>query len=310
MRAERRSPHRPWGGWVALREAFLDRVAGVRPGDVLNPAVYGLDPVPALAVAAGLKRVGNRLKAEAVDASGRRVDYRKLRASPAYAELRAVWTPRLCGLEPERLETREERTAFWINVYNTLVIDAVIAFGLERARARGWLELLRFFRRAAYRIGRHRYSLEDIEHGLLRANRGSPFLPGPQFGPGDPRRRYALEAVDPRVHFALSCGSRSCPPIGVYDPAGLDAQLDVAAASFVREEVRLDPGRRRVLLSPLFRWYLGDFGGRAGLVRFLLRYLPEGEARDWFARNHPRLRWRFTRYDWGVNVWGAAEPVA
>lgn len=295
---------------MAFREAWLDRIAGVRPGDVLNPAVYGLEAVPALAVAAGLKRVGNRLKAEVVDASGRRVDCRRLRANPAYAELRAVWTPRLCGLDLDGLETREARTAFWINVYHTLAIDAVIAFGLERTRVRSGWDLLRFFRRAAYRVGRYRYSLEDIEHGLLRANRGSPFLPGPQFGPGDHRRRYALAAVDPRVHFTLNCGSRSCPPIGVYDPEGLDAQLEVAAASFVREEVRLDPGRRRVLLSPLFRWYLGDFGGRAGLVRFLLRYLPEGEARDWFAQNHLRLRWRFTRYDWGVNVWGAAEPVA
>ncbi|MFN8559156.1 MAG: DUF547 domain-containing protein [Dehalococcoidia bacterium] len=37
-------------------------------------------------------------------------------------------------------------------------------------------EAARFFHRAAYRVGPYRFSLNEIEHGLLRNNR--PALPG------------------------------------------------------------------------------------------------------------------------------------
>lgn len=41
-------------------------------------------------------------------------------------------------------------------------------------------------------------------------------------------RRYRLAECDPRVHFALSCGARSCPPIRAYQPRRIDEELDLA----------------------------------------------------------------------------------
>jgi hypothetical protein len=75
-----------------------------------------------------------------------------------------------------------------------------------------------FWKIHCYNIGGAVYSLDDIEHGVLRANRGHPAAGGrPQFGPEDPRRRgLVVQELDPRIHFALNCGARSCPPIRVY----------------------------------------------------------------------------------------------
>lgn len=38
--------------------------------------------------------------------------------------------------------------------------------------------------------------------------------------------------MDKRIHFALVCGAKSCPPIRVYTPEELDEGLDAAAAAF------------------------------------------------------------------------------
>ena len=37
-----------------------------------------------------------------------------------------------------------------------------------------------------------------------------------------------VESVDPRIHFALVCGAKSCPPIKLYTPENLDEGLDAA----------------------------------------------------------------------------------
>ncbi len=41
-----------------------------------------------------------------------------------------------------------------------------------------------------------------------------------------------VEPLDPRIHFALVCGAKSCPPIRVYTPASLEAGLEAAAQAF------------------------------------------------------------------------------
>lgn len=78
---------------------------------------------------------------------------------------------------------------------------------------------------------------DDIEHGILRSNAIAPasigallklpFLARPQFKKGDPRREYVVSPVDPRIHFALVCGAKSCPPIKLYTPDNLDEGLQV-----------------------------------------------------------------------------------
>ncbi len=211
-------------------------------------------------------------------------------------------TALLRGIDLRELATREQRLAFWINLYNALVIDAVIAFGVRDSVGEGHAGRLRFFRRAAYAVGGFRLSCDDIEHGILRGNRGHPYIPGPQFGPSDARRASVIAPPDVRCHFALNCGSRSCPPIGVYDPERVDSQLDVATRHFVGMEIIVDCARNTVRVSQLFRWFATDFGGRLGVIGFLLRYLPEGEERQWLAARQGQVRLAYRPYDWGLNA--------
>jgi len=287
--------------WIGARETALDWVTGSRQGDVLNTdqsesvLKTGMDP------GAVLKRALDQIELTAMDEAGKRVNYNVLRASPAYAAFRRDSAAVLRSFNPDSLATRAESLAFWINLYNALVIDGVITFGIQHSITEIHLGLLTFFRSAAYIVGGQRVSLDDIEHGILRGNRGHPFLPEPHFSSNDARLAWAISPADPRIHFALNCASRSCPPIQVYTPEKLDAQLDLAARSFVDSSVKIDPAHNRMVISRIFRWYEIDFRGRKGVVDFLITHLPDDQRRAWLVEHRSSLRLHYAPYDWGLN---------
>jgi hypothetical protein len=276
---------------ITLRNFILHRLIGVPR--VLNTSASGASGT-SQTIAADLKRAIQKL-----DTSGAQVDYAHVRASPGYADYRTQ-VAALRVFDLASLPTRADRIAFWLNLYNALVIDAVIAFGVQRSvteRQGG----IGFFLRAAYNIGGQVYSLHDIEHGVLRENRGYPAFAGRQFAASDPRRPHVIDPMDVRIHFALNCASRSCPPINVYDAEKLDKQLDLATRNFVDSEVQLDPNTGSVQVSRIFQWYQGDFGGESGVIAFIARYLPDDDPRRRALQGNSAVKLTYAAYDWALN---------
>lgn len=244
-----------------------------------------------------LRQVVNRLVGHFYDGHEQRVDYPGIRSSGYYDQVRACIAA-LRGFDPESLGTDAERIAFWTNLFNTLVVHAVIELGVRDSIR----EVPFFFRWAVYTIGGRRYRLSDIEHGILRGNRRPPYWPSRPFGPSDPRRRVGPETPDPRVHFALVCASRTCPPIEAYTPERLDEQLDTSARVFINGTSWLDMGDRTLWVSEIFKWYRKDFGfGDADLVRFAARYWYRSDPADWLADEADRIAVRYLPYDWRLN---------
>ena len=108
---------------------------------------------------------------------------------------------------------------------------------------------------------------------MLRGNRPSPGtlvgmlrLPLPHFPASDPRAALAISPPDPRIHAALVCGARSCPPIAVYSSVALDAALDAAMAAFCEGGVVVDEAGRTVTLSSIFKARKGN--GRVGWLNW------------------------------------------
>ena len=164
-------------------------------------------PPPEPELAEALRRAALTMEAQAFDPATGLLDYARLAGSAslqAYRQqARALW-----AFDPSVLETPSQRLAFWINLYNALMVDAVISFEVKRTVR----EIPGIFWRAAYGVGGRRYSLDDIEHGILRSNAGHPAIPGARFSAADPRQRFVLPCLEPRIHYALNCASRSCPP--------------------------------------------------------------------------------------------------
>lgn len=288
---------------IRLPMRLYMRFGKVSPDEALNcncrPAVdAGSD------IASALKSTMNAWRAEGLNVDTGRVDYERLARSQLIENYRPL-AAALRGFDPGSLSTDEERMAFWINIYNALLIHGVLAY----REVRSLLKIRGAFERIAYVIGGHRYSLDDIEHGILRGNRAHFLIPGPRFSRRDPRRAHALAQVDPRIHFALVCGASSCPPIGIYQAQNLNRQLDLAAVNFINNGgIEINRNDGTVALSRIFQWYSPDFGGRwmgvgrrTPVLRYLAKYLEEAK-RDFILTHADSLRVGYQQYDWALNV--------
>ena len=238
------------------------------------------------------------LKARFIEVEKGVVHYKAIRGSEEYKTYKNL-TRRLQLFDLHSLQERNQRLAFWVNIYNTAVIHGVIELGLEKSVK----EFSGFFDRVMYEMGGFRFSLNQMEHGILRGNRRHPYGLLKPFRRKDPKLEFAILPLDPRIHFALVCGARSCPPIGFYEAEQIDFQLQLAAQSFINSpQVKILPEERTVYISKIFKWYQIDFGGSDGaLIDLLLKFLDQGEQKTFFQENRDRIRIRYQPYDWNLN---------
>jgi hypothetical protein len=199
-------------------------------------------------------------------------------------------TGQLHATDPAAIEGDRARLAFWMNIYNSLLLDR-----LDREPIAGnMLRHPRLFSRTAYLVGAEPYTLNLIEHGVLRRNSPAPFHPRRPLRPGDRRLGSLPGRLDPRIHFALNCGARSCPPIRLYEAGSVDAELEAATQAYLEAETTVDRARGRIGLPGLMRLYSRDFGDRREQIEFAGRRLPDVAA----AAAEGPLRVRYERFDW------------
>jgi hypothetical protein len=290
-----------WGDrLIGFRESILDLITRSNKVEVLNAGAQ-VSKEADKELPADLKRFIDMAKIDSMDEDGFTVDYERLRSSSPYSEYRESCSPRLRNFDPQILTTRQEKLAFWINLYNTLVMDGVISKHVTQSVGSNSFKILAFFRQTSYNVSGYRMSCDDIEHGILRANRGHPKLPGRQFPSSDFRNTWVIDPVDVRIHFALNCTGRSCPPIQVYTAENIDDQLNLAARNFVNSGVKIDTENEKVHLSAIFSWFKEDFGGRNGIIEFLIEYLPDDDRKSWLLTHRETLKFEFKDYDWGLN---------
>ena len=219
--------------------------------------------------------------------AGGSVDYGGLQREgrPALAAYLATLSG-TCAADYERWR-RTERIAFWINAYNAFTLQLILDhYPIASIRKIGWLPGAAFRQQfiPMRELKGGLISLDEIENGTLR-------------------RAFR----EPRIHFALVCASRSCPPLRgeAYRGADLDAQLDDQARAFLRDPAknRVDASARTLYLSSIFKWFRGDFEAAAGsLPSYVAQYLDAGGApvSDYAVA--------FLAYDWSLNDRQGASP--
>ncbi len=225
------------------------------------------------------------------------VNYDAMRTSDRYRGYSEL-ASQLRAFDLAGLVSREEKLAFWINLYNTIVVHGIVELGIKSSVR----EMANFFSNICYQIGLKNYTPDDIEHGILRSNARPPYRVFNAFRSGDPRVRFALEEQDPRIHFALVCGSRSCAPIRFYQANSIDQQLDTASANFINSsEVVILPEADKILLSQIFNWYNRDFGGRQKAFDFLLKYIDPDDKAAYLSQHRYHIKVEYLFYDWNLN---------
>lgn len=209
------------------------------------------------------------------------VDYDAFARAPAFvAYLRA-----LAAADPSAWP-RGDQLAYWINVYNAYTIHLINTRGERRSirniNKRFGVTLKSPWAEPVVRAAGRTLTLDDVEHRIIR----------PTFG-------------DARIHVALVCAAKGCPPLRTEAFIGgrLDAQLDDQAGRFLAivTKNRVDVANGVVYGSPIFTWYRDDFGGTlAGVGRFWARYVTDPSARALLSAG--TFRWEDTPYDWSLNV--------
>lgn len=276
----------------------LDFSLGVKSVEVLNS---GTSTEKSDNPARAMMKASKSLLADGVNPNSGLVDYRRLREGDAYAQFRRI-SRQLSECDPDDIGHGPVRMAFWINLYNALIIDAVVRFSIEGSI----MSRPGIFRQAAYNVGGMRFSADEIEHGILRRNRPNPILRLRPFTMSDPRRSLMVDHLDPRIHFSLVCGALSCPPISFYDPELLDRQLDQAAAAFINGDGILYTAEiNTIQLSKIFQWYQSDFGGLPSILELVQHHIRDQEIRKVLEGGDFRVR--YMPYDWRVNT--SNEPL-
>ncbi|MFC6716385.1 DUF547 domain-containing protein [Natrialbaceae archaeon GCM10025810] len=181
----------------------------------------------------------------------------------------------LTSLEQSRLERaltgRADKLAFWLNCYNAYT--HLLLSDEPSALEGGPLERWKFFARDRVPVAGVWLSLADIHHGMLRGSKhplGLGYLPRPFPSPFE--RRFRVERVDPRVHFALKTGGEHDPPLMVYSSRDIDEGLDFTAEWFLSRNVDYTPEESVVTIPRCFIRYRGDFGGTASILELLRSY--------------------------------------
>ncbi|KAJ1406798.1 Winged helix-like DNA-binding domain superfamily [Sesbania bispinosa] len=233
-----------------------------------------------------------------VSEDGRHVDYTSMHGSEEFARyLRIVE-------ELQRVEiwdlSREEKLAFFINLYNMMAIHAILVLG----HPDGPLERRKLFGEFKYVIGGSTYSLSAIQNGILRGNQRPPYNIKKPFGAKDKRSKVALPYPEPLIHFALVYGTRSGPALRCYSPRNIDEELLDAARNFLRSGgVVIDLAAKSAYASKILKWYSIDFGkSEVEVIKHVSNYLDPADSEillDLLATSE--LKVTYQPYDWGLN---------
>jgi len=199
----------------------------------------------------------------------------------------------LAKVSPTADKSKTEQLAFWINSYNAFTLAD--ALDMVYGKRQGVRQVSGFFDKRKHAVGREQLTLDEIE-------------------------KRGRDLHDPRIHFAIVCASTSCPRLQRFAYTGekLDGQLTQAAREFLEDTtrgLRYDARHNDLYVSPIFKWYAGDFTGSpsaAGsflarakatvsgseLLDFIGQYAPR-EVVQHIKENPPALH--YFGYDWSLN---------
>ncbi|WP_397444897.1 DUF547 domain-containing protein [Polaribacter sp. R77954] len=187
------------------------------------------------------------------------------------------------------LQTDNQKIAFWVNIYNAFIQISLTENPKEYENRSA------FFGKKRVEIAGEILSFDDIEHGILRKSRMKISLGYLRkwFRQKWERKLRIDNDIDWRIHFALNCGAKSCPPIAIYDAKNLDKQFDFMTTTYLKEQTSYNQDTKTANAVALFSWFRGDFGGLCGAKKILFEYKITPEK----PKNID-----FKSYDWTLSL--------
>ena len=190
------------------------------------------------------------------------VSYDKIKKS----ELEDI-TDQFLSNPPAKSWSREDKLAYYINVYNAFTIKSVV----DNYPVKSIKDIAGVWDKAYIKINKIVYSLGDIENKVLR------------------------KMDEPRIHFAINCASFSCPKMSnnFYNPDKIEAQLEAAATAFINDKNKNIISVSEAKVSMIFNWFEGDFKKNGSIIGFLNKFSN--------AKIDKKTKIKFLDYNWSLN---------
>lgn len=168
---------------------------------------------------------------------------------------------------PQASWSRDEQLAYWINAYNAHTLHLVaskyfIYSVMDIYGGDVW-------NRVKLKVGGGAYTLNQIEKEIL-----------------------VKRLKEPRVHFAINCAAKSCPPLlnRAWQARTMQADLEARTRSFLNDKAHNRITATRLELSKIFEWYAADFGD---VRAFVGRYTA--------VKVNSKATITYRDYDWQLN---------
>lgn len=164
---------------------------------------------------------------------------------------------------------QKEQLAFYVNAYNAWILHEA----LEKYPTKSVKDtFFTFFTSKRIKVAGEQTSFNALEKETIRG-----------------------KFADPRIHFALNCASRSCPPLQPEAFSGdrLDAHFENLAKAFVNSERGVRMQGNSVELSKIFDWYKDDFAKAGGVLEFINKRRSVPVPKE--------AKISYMDYNWGLN---------
>ena len=213
------------------------------------------------------------------------LDYKALKARDA-ATLQAI--RQQLGRVNVAALTPKQQLAHWINVYNVNTVATIVeSYPTKSIRDLSTDPIIRLnvFKKERVPVGNAKLSLNDVENDKIREG-----------------------FKDPRIHFAINCAAKSCPPIRTEAFTGekLDAQLDEQARMFLNgphgARFKRNGDTLVITTTKIMDWFSDDFEKWAGgKARFIRKYVPADKQK--MIDQAKDIDFEYDDYDWDLNDW-------
>ena len=195
------------------------------------------------------------------------VDYKEFKSSQPQLD---AYLNLLSDNPPNTSWSKQEAMSFWINAYNANTVSLIlknypISSIMDINNGKAWD--LKFIK-----IGEKTYSLNNIEHDILRA-----------------------KFSDPRIHFAVNCAAQSCPKLNnrAFTPQNLGINLNRLTKEFINNKTKNNLSSNPVEVSKLFEWYKDDFTKDGTVIDYINKYST--------TKVKTSTKLEFMEYSWELN---------
>ncbi len=177
-----------------------------------------------------------------------------------------AYTAELAKEIPGTKWSKNASLAYWLNAYNaftiTLILDNYPLKSIKDLDGGNPWDVKRIT------LAGKKYSLNNIENDIIR----------PQY-------------KDARIHFAVNCAAKSCPPLAnvAFTESNVDKLLTARAESFINSSANTITAKK-IAISKIFDWYKQDFGD---VTSFLNTYSK--------TKVDPKASISYKDYDWSLN---------